>query len=94
MAEDQPRSNLFVFYKPVDGMESKSWKCPKFPAGWYFVGSGGSGNSRLPVETQYSGPNENCGKMEIVLRDCHEKLKERGVIKNFRIYRKYPMSGK
>jgi hypothetical protein len=77
---------LFVFYtfeKPA------SWEYGRMPKGWWWVGSGSTGSLLYDREEQFMGPVSNQDRAARHLESCFKKLKERGILKRFKIRKSY-----
>jgi len=84
---------LFVFYSITsDNILSDvrvSWK-QRLAKGWRWTGSGSSGKQDIPYEVQYNGPMKSREKMIELLTIQYDKLKQKGVINKYKIYKKFP----
>ena len=80
------QKTLFVFYT----LEKKvSWEYCRMPKGWWWIGSGSTGSTLYDREEQFMGPASNQDRAARQLDSCFKKLKERGVVKRFKIRKSY-----
>ena len=75
-------STLFLVYSP--GKKFTDWTFPDVSKyEWEWVGSGSTGNSSLPYESQWTGPSKNKDKVKVILNEAHKKLQKKDVIDTF-----------
>jgi hypothetical protein len=82
---------LFVFYtmlKPI------SWTYTTFPKGWHWTGSGFTNSIKgkkikYEREEQFNGIKMNQDKMQDYLQTYFTKLKEKGIVKYYKIRKTY-----
>ena len=83
-------STLFVFYTFHANKNTERWKYGKFPTNWWWVGSGtttpiGTKKNLYEFEEQFSGPSHSKIKMKDYLNTFFTTLKNKGVLKRYKI---------
>lgn len=75
-------STLFLVYRP--GKKYTYWTFPNLSKyEWEWVGSGSTGNSSMPNESQWRGPSKYKDKAKKILTEAHKKLQNKDVIDKF-----------
>ena len=86
---------VFVFYTINENLsERASWSYGRFPKGWWWVGAGstsliGQKPKKYAREQQFMGPKEGQDKMITYLDSFFKKLKEKGIIKIYKLRKSY-----
>ena len=80
---------VFVFYTFKNG---DKWVYSKLPKGWWWVGAGRTspiGKLGCEYEEQFMGPKKTQEKVIKYLDKVFKNLKEKGVIKKYKIRKSY-----
>jgi hypothetical protein len=87
-------ATLFVFYNFGENIEY--WTYGKFPKSWWWVGSGTTNPTKVnKIDYKYSNEEQFCGSkikqkaMRLYLDKYFTKLKEKKIIKNYKIRNSY-----
>lgn len=82
---------LFVFYTLLQPV---SWTYGKFPNGWNWTGSGSTSSIKgtklkYEREEQFNGTKKSQDKMQEYLEKYFDKLKQKGIVKFYKIRKSY-----
>lgn len=78
------QSTIFVAYE--SGSE-ESWEYCGFPGGWDWIGRGSTKHWKsYPHEEQFEGPTETKAEMIIYLHNFFKNLKNRGLVKKYKLF--------
>lgn len=81
---------VFVFYTFYDHMEKYHWKYGTFPDGWWYSGGGHIMYPSLyRYDEHFRGPRQSRTAMWYVLDRGFKELKERKIIKRYKISNSY-----
>ena len=84
---EEKNSTVFVFYT---FQKTERWKYGKLPNNWWWVGQGttssiGTKKKLYEFEEQFDGPSKNKVKMRDYLDKFFTKLKNKGILKRYKI---------
>jgi hypothetical protein len=91
---EENNSTLFVFYTFHTNRDKERWTYGKFQNNWWWVGSGtttpiGAKKNLYELEEQFSGPSKSKVKMRDYLDKFFIKLKNKGILKRYKIRNTY-----
>lgn len=78
---------LFVFY--TLSASGASWEYPRLPREWKWIGSGSTSSVKYQREEQFQGSTKQLKQTRDYLDQVFKKLKEKNVIKLYKIRNSY-----